>query len=291
MAAEHAQLSKREILERERRWARPVAFAAFGVALLFILAAITGGGDVNDADESSVFLEEFEQSSGTQLVSSLLQAAGLALLAVPLLYLFQAAAARSERMRSALIGITVAGPLFLAAAFVARWIAFDGAATDFVMGMGDQAADPDTRADDLIEDQSAFGVTRGLQFAGSLGIVFGLGYTSLHAMRVGLLTRFWGALGIALAVSVLLLGTALGVIAFTVALGFMIGGFWPRGRPPAWETGEAMPWPKGGQPQREPPPEEEPGLPEGFGDRPEEADQQIADEAGDASPRKRKRRR
>ncbi len=290
MTAEQARLSKREILERERRWARPVTFVAIAVALLFILAAIVGSGDVSNADDSAQFLEEFEAASGSQLVASLLQAAALALIAVPLLYLFQAAAVRSDRMRSALIGITVAGPLFLAAALVARWIAFDGASADFVMGVGDQAADPDTRADDLIEDQTAFGVFQGLQFAGALGVAFGVGYTALHAMRVGLLTRFWGILGIALGVSVLLLGP-IGVLAFTVALGFMIGGFWPRGRPPAWEAGEAIPWPKAGEPEREPPPEEEPGLPEGFGDPAAEADPEALDPAGDRSPRKRKRRR
>ena len=28
-----------------------------------------------------------------------------------------------------------------------------------------------------------------------------------------------------------------------VALGYLIGGRWPRGVPPAWITGEAVPWP------------------------------------------------
>ena len=280
------------MLERERRWAAPVSSAAIAVALFFILAAIVGSGDLSNADDSAQFLEDFEAVTGSQLVVSLLQAAGLALLAVPLLYLFQAAMARSDRMRTALIGITVAGPLFLAAAFVARWIAFDGASADFVMGLGDLDMSPDDRADELIEDQTAFGVTQGLQFAGGIGVAFGVGYTSLHAMRVGLLTRFWGALGIGLGISVLLLGTAIGVIAFVVALGVMISGRWPGGRPPAWEAGEAIPWPaKPGRGEREAPPEEEPGLPEGFGDRPEETEIEAEVDEDFGSPRKRKRRR
>lgn len=291
MAAEQAQLSKREVLERESRWARPTLLSAIAIALLFILAAIIGSGDLSNADDSAQFLEDFEQVTGSQLVVSLLQAAGLALLAVPLFYLFQAAAARSGRMRTAFVGLTVAGPLFLAGAFAARWIAFDGASADFVMGVGDQAADPDTRADDLIEDQTAFGVTQGLQFAGGIGVAFGVGYTTLYAMRVGLLTRVWGAIGIALGISVLLLGTAIGVLAFIVAIGFMIGGYWPGGRPPAWEAGEAIPWPKGGPPDRDPPPEQEPGLPDGFGDRAEDTDPPAETYDPVGSPRKRKRRR
>ncbi|MGI9556847.1 MAG: hypothetical protein ACR2N5_02785 [Solirubrobacterales bacterium] len=297
MAAERTRLSKREILEREERWARPVALTAIAVAVLFIVAAILSAGAISDADDSSAFLEEFEATRQTQLIVSILQAIGLALLAIPLLFLFQAAAARSDRMRNAFVGITVAGPLFLAAAFIARWVAFDGASMDFVMGAGDPEVTPDDRADDLIEAQSAFSVTQGLQFAGSLGVVFGVGYTSLYSMRVGLLSRFFGTLGIVLGVSVLFLGTALGIVLFVVLVGMMIGGFWPRARPPAWDAGEAMPWPKGGgAPSREPPPaEEEPGLPEGFGEPLEpDGDEHAELEPGEDSaegPRKRKRRR
>ena len=295
MEAARPTLTKEQILEREERWARPVAVSALAVAVLFIAAAILSAGAISDSDNSSAFLEDFESSGGTQLVVSILQAIGLALLAIPLLFLFQAAAARSDRMRTAFIGITVAGPLFLAAAFIARWFAFDGAAEEFVMGAGDPADSPDDRADELIEDQAAFGITQGLQFAGSLGIVFGVGYTSLYAMRTGLLTRFLGTLGIVLGVSVLFLGTALGVVIFVVIVGFIVGGFWSRARPPAWEAGEAIPWPRRGAPPPEPPSVEEPGLPEGFGEQPadesEGAQPSGESSAGEQRPRKRKRRR
>ena len=55
-------------------------------------------------------------------------------------------------------------------------------------------------------------------------------------MRVGLLTRFWGSLGMALGVSILFLGL-LGMLVFFAAVGALIAGLWPRGRPPAWAAG------------------------------------------------------
>ena len=64
-------------------------------------------------------------------------------------------------------------------------------------------------------------------------------YTCLHAMRTGLLTRFWGSLGMALgAVSFIFFQFAL---LWFVYLGLLLLGRVPGGRPPAWESGEAIP--------------------------------------------------
>ncbi len=59
----------------------------------------------------------------------------------------------------------------------------------------------------------------------------------MHAMRAGLLTRFWGSLGMALgAVSFLFFQFAL---LWFVYLGFLIAGWVPGGRPPAWQSGRS----------------------------------------------------
>jgi hypothetical protein len=64
-------------------------------------------------------------------------------------------------------------------------------------------------------------------------------------MRVGLLTRFWGSLGIALAaVSVFFFQFAL---LWFVYLGLLLLGLVRGGRPPAWQSGEAEPWPTPGE--------------------------------------------
>jgi hypothetical protein len=91
---------------------------------------------------------------------------------------------------------------------------------------------------------------------GVLSLVFGMVYTALWTMRTGLLTRFWGAVGMAFGLFLIipLFPPIPGVVLWFAALGLMFLGFWPRPLPPAWAAGEAIPW------QR---PSDEPGPPPG----------------------------
>jgi hypothetical protein len=73
---------------------------------------------------------------------------------------------------------------------------------------------------------------------------------SLDAMRMGLLTRFMGILGIALGPAFVLQFGSLILPLWLIALAALFVGFWPSGMPPAWETGKATPWP--GAEEREP---------------------------------------
>ena len=85
----------------------------------------------------------------------------------------------------------------------------------------------------------------GTDLRGSFALLFGLAVTSLNAMRVGLLTRFMGILGMIVAATFLLPLDQLGIIRslWLRALGALLLGRWPSGVPPAWSTGEAVPWP------------------------------------------------
>ena len=65
-------------------------------------------------------------------------------------------------------------------------------------------------------------------------------------MRTGLLTRFWGSLGMALGVAALLLLVQFTMIWF-IYFGLLLLGSLPGGRPPAWAAGEAIPWPTPGE--------------------------------------------
>ena len=85
-----------------------------------------------------------------------------------------------------------------------------------------------------------------LGLTGVLALGFWLVKGSLDAMRVGLLTRFMGVMGIALGPA-LVLGFGLLVLPlWLVALGVLFLGRWPRGMPPAWITGRAEPWQSAG---------------------------------------------
>ena len=302
-----------EIIDRERRWARYAAIAAFGV-LLFVIASVlvSSGAEISDSDNDAEFLRSYEASSGTLILSAALNAVAFALLAPVLAFLFKAAAARSDRMRSGLIGIVIAGPLFLAVAIVLQSLAYDSLAADFVSSDGSACADASTVADedqcveDLVADDSMVSVAGGLTLAGSLGLVIGTVYTSLNAMRVGLLTRFLGTLGMAVGVASLFFGPIF-LVLYALALGLLFVGLVPGGKPPAWETGEAVPWPPPGEASSRagPPPDEpvEGRADEVFPDAADDDEERddapepgsIAEEIERASakdgPQKRKRRR
>jgi hypothetical protein len=85
-------------------------------------------------------------------------------------------------------------------------------------------------------------------FIGSISLAASFVLIAIGAMRVGLLTRFLGVLG-AIVGALILLGPLSGsptwiVQAFWLAMiGALLLGRWPRVPPPAWTSGEAMPWP------------------------------------------------
>jgi hypothetical protein len=251
-------LRRNEIIDRERRWARPAAIAAFGVLLLFIAAVVIGSGvESADPDNEAEQLRTFDENSGTLVASGVLQGLSIALMAVPLLFLFRAAQARAEKMRGALVGVTVAGPLFFAAAVILQTVAVSSVAGDFVATNGSGCAlDDNDCIENLVTDDSLYSVATGLSLAGRLGLAAGMVYACLWAMRTGLLSRFLGTLGMAVGVATLLFGPVFAVV-YMLGLGLVFLGAVPGGRPPAWDAGEAIPWPAPGE-RTAPPSREEP---------------------------------
>jgi len=256
-----------EQLAWEERWSLPVALCTL-VALLAFIAAWIVAAQVGSGDGEAELLREVDAHATARVVSSILQGIGIGLLAAPLAYLFRAAKARSERMRGQLIGVVIAAPLFLTVAAILTGISTVHAASDFVSGelphllakgvsLGSERADD--AASDALTGDSLRPLAAGFALGGQLGFIVAMFYTALYAMRTGLLTRFWGSLGLALgAVSFFPLLFQFAVLWF-VYLGLLIAGRVPGGRPPAWAKGEAVPWPTPGEKaasELEPPPED-----------------------------------
>jgi hypothetical protein len=273
-----------EVLARERRWSLPVALMTLAAVALLVVSAVLVRS-VHGGGEAEILRAAHEHSSAVTL-SSILQALAFALLVAPLAYLFNAAQARSAKVRPQLIGLVIAAPLFLAVASVLNAVATNDAASEFIAGRatatltakeatnecssdrkddskafeeefgGGKGRGPlhscvtkkvaDDAATNAVSDAPLRGLATGFGLGGRLGLAFALLYTCLWAMRVGLLTRFWGSLGMALGVAALLL-----LIQFTMVwflyFALLAAGWIPGGRPPAWETGEAIPWPTPGE--------------------------------------------
>ena len=257
------------------------------MAIALLIAGTVVGGPIS-GDGKAEILRSAHDHGSSLMIGSALQAIGFALLIGPLVVLFRAAQARSERVRGQLIGLIVVAPLFFAVATLLTGIATTEAADQFAAGnakstltakeatsecrsdlddMGakefgeefDDASRGDTprerclttkveneAADNAIREASVTGVAEGLSIGGRLGLAVSLIYTCLWAMRVGLLTRFWGSLGMALGVATLL-GLVLFVALWFIYFGLLLVGKVPAGRPPAWAAGEAIPWPTPGE--------------------------------------------
>ncbi|HEY1833739.1 MAG TPA: hypothetical protein VGG08_04825 [Solirubrobacteraceae bacterium] len=85
----------------------------------------------------------------------------------------------------------------------------------------------------------------GLAFAAAIIIVM------VNALRTGLVPRWMGILGMFTGLLLFLPigGAELQVVPalWLVMMGVLYAGKWPGGEPPAWEAGEARPWPSGAQ--------------------------------------------
>lgn len=172
-------------------------------------------------------------------------------------------------------------------------------ATESVEEQVDDALEDE--AEDITGDSAGVQIGSGLRLTATLALVFALVYTPLWAMRTGLLKRFWATLGMALGVSLILVGLfgLMGLVLWFAAIGLQLAGWWPAPRPPAWEAGEAVPWPAPGEEPRPPrrgPPGDSGGTVEGSGREiaepplPEGAPEQPGGVAQGQRRRKRKRR-
>jgi hypothetical protein len=311
--------SREQTLEWEARWRVPVATATFlAVALMlasWMLSEVSGDGD-------AAILRSVHEHSGSVTLTGLLQAAGFALLSVPLVYLFRMIRARSPRVRNQLIGLVVVAPLFLALSSGFTIGARHEAADEFVAGNAKSDISPteakeecvserrdlgnesfgeefpaapggtalqaceerkiaDSEAENAIGEASLAPYVSGFGIAGGLGFVVALFYSCLWAMRTGILTRFWGSLGMALGVAALL-GLILFTLVWFVYFALLVLGAVPGSRPPAWEEGEAVPWPTPGEKAAKELEPSEAG--------PEEESDPLANGDGGSERRKRKQR-
>jgi hypothetical protein len=287
-------MNRKEILERERRLAPYAGIAAILVPVALIASTVIATSISVSEGLATDEIRTFADDKTAILFASVLRAIAMGLIAVPLYFLFRAAQARSERVIGAMVGFAVIAPLLLAAQSILVYVGQDQLSSDFVAAAG-SGGDIYSLLDDLAEDSTVL-ISAGVaaQLAG-LALIVAMIYVPLQAMRVGLLTRFFASLGMALGVAAVLLPalTPLPLAIWFGWLGFTILDRVPKGRPPAWDAGEAIPWPRAG----EAPAEQQPAADdvvdgdatEVFAEEEERKDQSARRER--ARKRKRKQRR
>lgn len=171
-------------------------------------------------------------------LEALLQIAGVIGFAFVLLYLFHAAKARRPEAPEWVKWLLFAG---VAATVIGTLLVTVGdalASKDFVDGV-----DQSSKAARDALNNSTGNIGGPLQDIGKLAVIVAWVLISLNAMRVGLLTRFLGFLGILGGILTFFLYQLPVIqIFWLVAVGLVILGR-VVGVPPAWRTGQAEPWP------------------------------------------------
>jgi uncharacterized protein DUF4386 len=229
-----------EQLESERRFSRVAGIAAIVAGLLFATGAYWYQSINSDSpeDNSPALLRFFDSHAGELLGSSILQGIGMLLVMVVGLLLYRATKARDPDATPVVQVMAIYGPIAFAIGTVVRPVVLAALASDYT-GREFQTLDA---ADHIFKDPILIAPTV-IGSSGVLALAFWFVKGSLDAMRVGLLPRFMGWFGVALGPSLILgLGTVLMPV-WLIALGAMFLGLWPRGVPPAWEEGRAVPWP------------------------------------------------
>jgi hypothetical protein len=216
--------------------------AALGGVLLFAGAVVQAAGPQAKVTELTIQLLVFNRRAGLEVLGAVVNGLGLLALAGTLYFLFTAVRARRPEMSQATWITTVAGGILGAIGGIAYGVVIVQKAHDFAT----QGAQTYPQANSLLKS----GAIPALQYAGLIGsLLLAIGFVliALNAMRVGLLTRFLGYLGIAAAAaSLLLIGSPPALlieIFWLLAVAYLLAGRWPNGDPPAWRTGEAVPWP------------------------------------------------
>jgi hypothetical protein len=210
---------------------------AAGVLLIGSAAVQLAGPHTNVAEITLGLILE-KKRLGLDVAGALVQALGWLAVAWTLWFLFSATRARDA-----------AAPRYI------RYIALVGAPlaaigiSGYIIGYGIQANDftgaqTYPEANHLMS-APLLAVFQVMDYGGELLLAVSFVLVSMQAMRVGLLPRFMGYLGIIAGILVLFVVTPVPIVQayWLVALGVLFAGRWPSGTPPAWQTGRVERWP------------------------------------------------
>jgi hypothetical protein len=250
---------KQAQLEWEARAGRPAGVAAWLAAALILAAfAYSIAALPHTAGNLAKTLPQLEAHKNAFFVSAILTGLGMLAFIPPLYYLYRATLLRRREIPSIARILLVAGPVLLAICMVWLQLREAHVADQFTAG----SLKTNKHAEDLLRNATT--LAAGLRLAASIATGLATLLISLNAMRAGLLSRFMGVMGIILGALFVVPVVASPIIQlfWLIALGALFIDRWPGGRGPAWETGEAVPWPSAQQRAGVPEEKEEAEAPE-----------------------------
>ena len=260
-------MTPEEILAEEASGRRRAGFAALAASVLTVLGVVlttlgqpgtsefddkivtvvdamgrTANGQPVPPGRISAFAVEVGQHPTVPILGAIIYGFGSLAIFFAMAYLFRATRARRPGMPQIALILTAVGAVGFgvgrAVSEVARYLG----ARSFV----DAVDKTNSAASDALSPTATL-VGQLIWETSALALGFGIAIISLNAMRVGLLTRFMGVLGVIVGVAVapILPIDQQGIIRvfWLAALGMLFLGRLPSGTPKAWVTGEPEPWP------------------------------------------------
>lgn len=228
----------------ERRWGRPVGVLAVLSVVGTIAAVPVAASDlaqkVDNQTDLTVMINT-GMSGGGQFAAMILRVACILMLVPFAIYMYRAVTARGPEDYTRYIPLLGIVALTIVAVSTATGFFDQRDAGRAFLDSGPRSLD---RASEILDDLDTSASSYANTFGGFL---FGLwiSLTAAETMRVGLSTRFLGFFGLGAGVTTVIgsiiefpISSAL-FIAWVGSLGLLAFGYWPGGRPLAWETGRA----------------------------------------------------
>lgn len=260
-------MTPEEILAEEAAGRKRAGAAALGAAFLTILGVIlttvgqpapskfddkivtvvdamgkTANGEPIPPGRISAFAVDVGQHPIVPILGALLYGLGSLAIFFAMAYLFRATRARKPGMPQLALVLAAIGSVGFGVGRAVSEIARYLGAHSFV----DAVDKTNSAASDALSPTTTL-VGQLIWETSAVALGFGIAIISLNAMRVGLLTRFMGVLGVIVGVAVapILPIDQQGIIRvfWLAALGMLFLGRLPSGTPKAWATGQAEPWP------------------------------------------------
>ncbi len=277
---------KQQVAAETARRSR-LAVPAFGAGFLYLLSGIITASTLNGAPSVGLLqglapalsgqpnpavsprapeVKFFSHHATTLIAASVIAAAAILGLTLALLLLVDATRFRRPQTWSLARPLILGGGIALAVISVGHQAVLAIETHKFAVGHDFTNHAVDT----ALTKGTANVVTQYFDLLAGLAVAVAMIVIMINAMRVGLVTRWMGVLGMLAGILIFLPigGATLEVVPafWLVAMGILYAGKWPNGQPPAWESGEARPWPTRAQLREEATGPAQPALATGGAD-------------------------
>jgi len=219
--------------------------ALFAALMLVGAQLLQYSGPHASVDELTLDLIYENRRETIDLIGSVMDLLGLISVGIVLNWMFTISRARNPGMKAATRWLVVIGAVLAGVMALAYTVALGAKAHIFVTtGMQGYP-----RANSLTDGSGLEIMALALQL-GTLLLTLGCIWTSLNMMRVGLVTKLVGYMGIvAGALFLFPIGALVPVIQgyWLAAVAVTLAARWPSGDPQAWQQGVAVAWPSSGR--------------------------------------------